>query len=194
MPSILETITGALTGNALQQVNKQLGTNDASAQGAIAAALPVLLSALAKNASSPEGAAKLGAALARDHDGSIFNDVAGAVTNHQAGAGASILKHVLGARQDAVTTGLGQATGLDAGKAGALLSMLAPMVLGAVGRAQRSGGLDAGGLAAALGQEDSRSGASGGALGGLLGMLDTNHDGSVVDDVLGIAGKLFGKR
>jgi hypothetical protein len=30
-------------------------------------------------------------------------------------------------------------------------------------------------------------------LGSLLGMLDTNRDGSVVDDVVGMLGKLFKK-
>lgn len=193
MPSILEILARELSGAALPQVGQQLGTDPAATQGAIAAALPVLVGALAKNAASPEGAAALGAALSKDHDGSILNDLSGAVQNYQSGAGAGILRHVLGDRQAAVAAGLGQATGLDAGKAGALLTMLAPMVLGALGRAQRSGGLDAGGLAAALGQERQAIG-QGGAIGGLLGMLDRNHDGSVVDDVLGMASKFLGNR
>jgi hypothetical protein len=84
-----------------------------------------------------------------------------------------------------------KASGLDPAKAGALLTMLAPVLMGALGKAQRSGGLDAGGLASMLGEEKQRMSP---AAGGLLALLDRDGDGSVVDDVLGMAGKLFGKR
>ncbi len=192
MSSLLESLTSQLTGGAAKQLAQQLGTDDAGTSAAIGAALPVLLGALAKNAASADGAAALSNALSKDHDGSILNDVGGAVTNFQSGAGAKILKHVLGGKQDAVASGLGQAAGLDAGKAGALLAMLAPVVMGALGKAQRSGGLDAGGLAAMLGQERQKMAPAGG-LGGLLSFLDADKDGSVVDDVLGMAAKFLRK-
>lgn len=192
MTSVLEALQSQLSGGALKQVAAQLGTDDAGANAAIGAALPVLLGALAKNAASPDGAAALGRALDKDHDGSVLDDLGGAIGNFQGGAGAGILKHVLGGRQDVVAQGLGQAAGLDAGKAGALLSMLAPVVMGALGKAKRSGGLDAGGLAAMLGQERQRM-APAGAVGGLLSFLDADKDGSVVDDVLGMAAKFLRK-
>jgi hypothetical protein len=176
----------------MKQVASQLGTDDSGTSAAISAALPVLLGALAKNAASPDGAAALSNALTKDHDGSILNDLGGALSNYQDGPGDRILKHVLGGKQEAVATGLGKAAGLDASKAGALLAMLAPVVLGALGKAQRSGGLDAGGLAAMLGQERQRMAPAGG-LGGLLSFLDADKDGSVVDDVLGMAAKFLRK-
>ena len=46
---------------------------------------------------------------------------------------------------------------LDPSKAGLLLSMLAPLVMGALGKAQREKGLDTGGLAGMLGGEQQRA-------------------------------------
>ena len=194
MASLLEGLTQQLSGAALQQVSRQLGTNDANAGSAISAALPMILGALAKNASRPEGAEALNRALQKDHDGSVLNDVQGAVSGYEQGSGAAILKHVFGGKQDAVATGVGQAAGLDTSKAGALLAMLAPVVMGALGKAQRSGSLDAGGLAAMLGQERQHLETKSAGLGSLLSMLDADKDGSIVDDVLGMAAKFLGKR
>ena len=64
--------------------------------------------------------------------------------------------------------------------------------MGALGKAQRGGNLDPGSLASMLGREH-QTNASSGALGGLMGMLDSNHDGSITDDVIGMAGKFLGR-
>lgn len=192
MSGLLDGLLGQLGGPALGTVSAKLGADDATTQQAITAALPVLMGALAKNASSADGAAALTAALQKKHDGRILDDVAGAIGNAQTGAdGAGILTHVLGGSQSAVANGIARASGLDPAKAGALLAMLAPVVMGALGKAQRTGGLDAGGIAEMLGREKQQLPA---AAGGLLGLLDRDGDGSVVDDVLGMAGKFFGKR
>jgi len=108
-------------------------------------------------------------------------------------AGEGILKHVLGGRQQTVQQGLGAASGLDAGKAGALLSMLAPVIMGALGKAKRQQGLDSGGLGAMLGQEEQRMERKQPGIGGLLGgLLDQDGDGSVVDDITRMGGGLLG--
>jgi hypothetical protein len=192
MSGLLDGLLGQMAGPALAQVSKQLGADDATTKNAIGAALPVLMGALAKNASNADGAAALANALQKKHDGSILDNLTGVLGTAATGAaGASILKHVLGDKQSVAANGVAKASGLDPAKAGALLSILAPVVMGALGKAQRSGGLDAGGLAAMLGQEKQRMSP---AAGGLLSLLDRDGDGSVVDDVLGMAGKLFGKR
>lgn len=191
--SLLDQLTQSLGPNAMQQISQKLGTDSGTTSNAISAALPVLLGALASNASTAGGASALTNALGQ-HDGSALDDVEGAVDQGHNGLGARILSHVLGNKQPAVATGIGHATGLDAGKATALLAMLAPLVMGALGKAQRTNGLDAGGLASMLGQERQRINTNAGGLSGLMGMLDQNNDGSVADDVMGMAGKLFGKR
>ncbi len=191
MSDLFGELQQALGTGGMQQIATQLGTDPGTAQHAVSATLPLLVGALARNASQPDGAAALLGALQRDHaDGGALNDVAGAITGHAAGPGAKILGHILGARQTSVTQGVGQATGLGAQGAGALLSMLAPLVLGALGKRQATGGLDAGGLAGMLaGHAQAAPGA--GTPGSLTKLLDTDGDGSVLDDVAGLVGKLF---
>lgn len=188
--SLLDMIQKQLGGDAVNQISRQLGTDPSTAQTAIAAALPMLVGALARNAQDPSKAGALASALGR-HDGSVLDDVAGYLGRGDTSDGAGILGHVLGARQETVQTGLGQAAGLDPSKAGMLLSMLAPLVMGALGKAQREKGLDTGGLAGMLGGEQQRAtDAAPGVMGMLGSLLDRDHDGSVMDDIGGILGRL----
>jgi hypothetical protein len=188
--SMLDMLQQRLGGDAVNQISRQLGTDPATTQAAIATALPMLVGALARNAQDPDKAGALANALGR-HDGSVLDDVAGYLGRADTGDGGGILGHVLGARQETVQTGLGQAAGLDPSKAGTLLSMLAPLVMGALGKAQREKGLDTGDLAGMLGTEQQRAAdAAPGVMGMLSSFLDRDHDGSVMDDIGGMLGKL----
>lgn len=191
MSSLLDGLMQQLGGDVVRQMGAKLGTDESTTQKAVGAALPALVGALARNAQSPDGASALAGALDRDHDGSVLNNITAALGG---GDGASILKHVLGGKQDAVAGALGAASGLDKSQSGNLLAMLAPIVMGALGSAKRSGGLDAGGLATMLGQEKAAiSGQGGGALGSLMQLIDRDKDGSVVDDLTGMLGKVMGR-
>jgi len=193
-------LTSQLQGGALRQISQQLGADEGSTATAVSSALPVLIGALSKNSASQDGAAALLGALKRDHDGSALSDLAGLIRDPEARGGSGILKHVLGGQQSQVQAGLSQASGLDAGSAGKLLAMLAPMVMGALGKAQRNGGLDVSDLAGMLaGERRQAKAALPGAAGMLSGFLDADGDGDIKDDVArlgaGLLGKLFsGKR
>jgi hypothetical protein len=68
--------------------------------------------------------------------------------------------------------------------------MLAPLVMGALGRTQRQGGLDSDGLANMLGNERARLEQSSSGLSGLVRMLDCDGDGQIMDNIEQIAGAL----
>ncbi len=191
--SVLDLVTQALGSSGTRQIGQQLGLDNDATANAISSALPVLMGALARNTSSSGGESALAGALDRDHDGSILDNLGGFLGGGGAqSVGEGILRHVLGGRQPQVQQGLGQATGLDAGKMGALLSMLAPVVMGALGKARRGQG-GAGGLGAMLGQEQRRMERRDPGLGGMLGgLLDADGDGSVADDLAKIGGSLLG--
>jgi hypothetical protein len=192
--SLLETLQQRLGGQAVNTISRQLGADPGTTSNAIDAALPLLLSAVARNASNPSQAQSLNQAIEKDHDGSILDNVPGFLSQGGGGAGAGILQHVLGGRQQTVQTGLSQATGLDAGKTGQLLTMLAPLVMGALGRAKREKGLDSNGLSTMLtGEHEQLKEQSPGVMGALSRFLDHNNDGNVMDDVGGMLGKAFGK-
>ena len=188
--SLLDMLQQRLGGDAVNQISNKLGTDPASTRTAIAAALPMLVGALARNAQDPGKAGALANALGR-HDGSVLDDVAGYLGRGDTGDGNGILGHVLGGQKETVQTGLGRAAGLDPAKAGTLLAMLAPLIMGALGKAQREKGLDTGGLAGMLGSEQQRAAdAAPGVMGMLSSFLDRDHDGSVMDDIGGMLGKL----
>jgi hypothetical protein len=136
---------------------------------------------------------KVNQAIVKDHDGSILDDVKGFLGNSESANGAGILSHVLGDQRSEVENRLAQTTGLDASSAGQLLETVAPLVMGALGKTQQEQGLDASGLSSFLNSQHQQAQSTTPGLMGVLGnLLDSNKDGSVMDDVSRIAGKLFG--
>jgi hypothetical protein len=192
--SLLEMIQQRLGSPAVDQISRKLGADPGTTGNAIDAALPLLLTAVARNASQGQQAESLNTAVSEDHDGSILDDVPGYLNRADSGPGAGILRHVLGGRQQTVQSGLSQATGLDAGKIGQLLTMLAPLVMGALGRAKREKQLDTNGLSTLLtGEQERLKESAPGVMGALSRFLDRDNDGSVMDDVAGMIGKTFGR-
>jgi hypothetical protein len=197
MGSILEILTSALGGGAIDAISKKLGLSKSTTTAIVQAALPLLLSALARNSSTPAGANSLQNALKKDHDGSILDDVLGAFTNAEQSDGASILGHIFGAQRTSVQQGLGRATNADANQVGQVMEMLAPILMGALGKQTTQSNLDAGSLSDLLRgtaqQAQKAQPVQPDVMDSLLGMLDTNKDGSVIDDVGGFLSKLFRK-
>lgn len=187
--SILEQLMGQLGGGAVQQMSKSLGADEAATRKGLGAALPVLLEALQRNAAKPDGAEALDRALERDHDGGILDDLGGFLQSPKTGNGAGILGHVLGNRRGTVEQGLAKSTGLDASAMGGLLEMAAPLVMGALGKKRREGGMG-GGLADLLGQErEAARRREPEATDLLTSLLDQDGDGSIMDDITGKLGK-----
>jgi hypothetical protein len=193
--SLLEMLQQRLGGQAVDQMSRKLGADPGTTGNAIDAALPLLLAALARNATVGGQARSIDTAISQDHDGSVLDDVPGFIDRAESSPGAGILRHVLGGRQETVQTGLGQATGLDPQRAGQLLTMLAPLVMGALGRAKREKGLDSGSLSTLLsGEQEQLQQTAPGVMGTLGRFLDRDNDGSAMDDIGGMLGKAFGRR
>lgn len=221
--SLIDDLMGQLQGPAMGQIAQQLGTDAGTTSDAIAAALPMLVGALGRNAQQPDGAAALFNALQRDHAGQGAVDLGGLMGAMLGGGGAAgagglggllgsvlgggapaspqldaggILGHIFGGAQPRAEAGLSQAAGLQSGQAGKLLMLLAPIVMAALAKRVRAGNLDAGGLGSALGQERQRVQQQGGLGGGLLNaVLDQDGDGKVdLGDLLKLGGGLLGGR
>lgn len=197
MTSLANDLFSQLQGLPLAQMSQQLGLSESQASGAISAALPLLMGALGKNASQPQGAEALFGALQRDHAGGDIGNVLGAALGG-GGQGGQILGHIFGARQQGATEGLGAATGLAGDQAGMLLKVLAPVVMAYLAKQTFSQG-QAGqasslGLSQVLGQEEQQIRQQGGVGGGLLGaVLDQDGDGQLgLGDLLKLGGGLLG--
>lgn len=210
MPSMLEELAGALGGDTLGQLAGVLGAdNDAVSKG-VAAALPALLGGLARNTREPSGASALFNALGSDHDGSILDSL-GAIfggspwAQQQASRhGESILGHVLGQSRPRVEQQVQQTSGLSSSMVSKLLPLLAPIVLGYLGRKLSGGGNDQQ-LAQSLDQERAQVKGNDGILGQVIDLIDgDDNDGGGLIDVAGdlltgpagkmILGQLLGGR
>ena len=98
-----DMLLSQLGEGGLESLSQSLGANPQATKAATAAAIPLLFSALAKNASSDDGASALAGALERDHDGSILDGLGSAFTPDRRTEGDSILKHVLGGHRAPVS-------------------------------------------------------------------------------------------
>jgi hypothetical protein len=163
---IEDLLGGALGGDAMAKIAAKLGTDTAGAQKAVSSALPALLGKMKSNAEDPEKGAALAAALG-NHDGSALD---GGISDDDdsIGKGGKIVGKVFGDEADAVHDQVAAEAGIDKGQADGLMGMLAPMVMGALGKSGAAAG-GAQGLSGSLGGLLGGGGGLGGMLGGLLG-------------------------
>jgi hypothetical protein len=101
MASILETLEQQLGPSAIGQLSRSLGADPGTTSNAVSVALPALLGALSKNASTDHGAAALDRAL-DDHDGSILDNIGGFFGSGGSDIGSAIPGHVFGPKRSAV--------------------------------------------------------------------------------------------
>ncbi len=199
MSDLLSGLMNQFGGDALSQISKSIGSDEKSTQAALGSVLPVLVSALAKNASTPEGAVKLSNALAKDHDGGVLDNLSGFLGGGSAeGMGSSILNHVLGGKTSAVENALSQQTGMDSSAISSIIKMAAPVVMGYLGKQNSALGSNSNGLSSLLDEAvtSNKSNAPEGQ-NFIENLLDQNNDGNVMDDVtkLGMSflGNMFKK-
>ena len=196
---MIDDLMGAMGGEGLGALGGLLGGADENVtKGALGAALPAILGAMANNASKPGGADSLLGALQKDHDGSILDNLGGFLGQPNTNDGDGILGHVFGSNRPQVEQNIAQKSGLDLGTIIKFLPVLAPIIMGFLGKMTRQNNLDAGALTNTLQQEKQAVEASGFDFGSILGMLDSDRDGDVKDDVMKMGGswlkKLFGRR
>ncbi len=202
MDLLIDLLKSQLSGNVLDQLSNQIGEDKEKTEVATSGIISMLTAALAKNAASPDGASSLASALDNDHDGSILDNIGdllgGNMNNNRAANGAGILKHVLGGKQGNAIDAISKMSGLSGDKTGNLMTMLAPIVLGMLGKQKRQNNMDQSGLSDML-SRSVKSATNQRQEMGLLGkLLDRDGDGSVMDDIAGmgmnVLGNLFRKR
>ncbi|HEY8560723.1 MAG TPA: DUF937 domain-containing protein [Pyrinomonadaceae bacterium] len=200
----LQDLLGQQQGSqAVDQISQTVNAEPNVVNSAIQMALPALINGLANNASTPQGAESLNSAL-NQHDGGILENMgglgslAGAIlgggqpASPQLNAG-GILGHILGGNQGQVTQQISNQSGLNMGQVAQIMMILAPLVMGYLGRQKQQNNLDAGGISDILGQQQQVIQQS--PQGGFLsGMLDGDGDGSITDDIASMAFKYMTNR
>ncbi|WP_314195665.1 DUF937 domain-containing protein [uncultured Arthrobacter sp.] len=144
-----------------------MGTDTASAQAAVEAAVPTLLAGMQSNVQAPDGAAALESELARHRNGLADGGVD--VSQVDTRDGEKIVGHVFGGQQDQVANrlaGTANLGGVGGDLVRRLLPILAPIVMSYLAK-KVLGGQDSG--AQGSGAQPSPAGAGGIDLGSILG-------------------------
>jgi hypothetical protein len=189
MDGLLQTLIPLLSGDTLGGISEQLGVDKDKTQQAITVALPLLIGALNRNASTSDGAQALTGAVQRDHDGSILDGLLGNLTKKKTvDDGSAILGHVFGDKLGGFEQKISRSSGLDTEATEQLMSMLAPVVLGVLGQMQHKKSMEPQGVASLL-QNEWKSAES--AVPGIAKFLDMDGDGDISDDVGSLGANLL---
>lgn len=167
MSGLLGMIGQHLDPNTINQLSSELGTDPATTERAVMAALPNLLGGMAQHANTQQGAAAIHQA--------VSNAPADGAVPSTSGSG-GLLSSILGEHKDATTENVAKASGIDTHQAARVLLALAPIAIAVLSRrhaqdpaaTQQPGGLSAMLHGAAA---QAASGANANAPGGLGGLL-----------------------
>lgn len=193
--SLLDLLTGNSGDQVAQEAENRFGISKGQILALLAVAAPIIISQLRKNSEkSTEEADNINNALNK-HNGSVLNNP----TEASEADGNSILSHIFGSNKANVESQLAQSSGISMDKIGPLLSMLAPVVMGYLGKQKQQAGVNTGGglgdlLGSVLGNAQSQSQASNDPLSNILGSVlgggaqQSGGIGNLLGSVLGGGG------
>ncbi len=170
--------------SALQQLSKGFGLSEGDARNVLTEMVPALSRGMQNNLSKQGGLESLLGALKKGNHQRYLDQPENLAGEQATQEGNAVLGHLFGSKDVSrrVAQHTAGQTGVDEGMLKKMLPLIATMVMGSVSK-QASGQNLQGGLAAGQGEPASA--------GLLTQFLDADKDGSVIDDVLGMAGKLF---
>lgn len=147
--NLVDLVTSQLTGDVLGKLAGLTGTSEAQTRSATNAAVPALLSAFGKMASTNSGASTLASSLG-GLDLKMLGNLAGLLGGSQASGlgsiGGSLLSSLLGNNLGSLVGTIASFAGMQPGIMKTLLTYLAPIVLGTVANSFKGAKPDAAGL------------------------------------------------
>ena len=191
--SLIDLITGNAGDQVASQAEYKFGVSKNQIIALLAVAAPLVISYLRNKSQDANEAEALNNALDRDHDGSILDNPA--MAEQRQAEGGSILDHIFGGQKSQVENSLSEQTGISMNKIGPILGMLAPLIMGYIGREKANNGVNSGG-----GLGDLLGGILGGAqnqaqaqasnplndiLGSVLGGGQAQSSGNPLNDIIG---------
>lgn len=129
--NLFDLLQGQVSEDMISQLSQHIGASPEQTSQATQGVLATLVGGLANNASSEGGLSALAAALDRDHDGSVLDDIMGMVGGMMSGEasggaanGAGILGHILGDNQPNAAAQIGQSAGISTDQVMKLMPIL----------------------------------------------------------------------
>ena len=166
----LVNILSSLAGNdTVNEISKKFNIDTNKVSSVITSALPTLVGAMQKNASTEGGAAALAKALG-DHAGNAGSMLSN-LKNVDLNDGSKILGKILGSNASSIFDKIGKQTGTTSGQVNNILSSIAPAMLNLIGKMKNNNNTDNDALGALLGSVLGGGSNSGSGMGGILGGL-----------------------
>ncbi|MCY0970308.1 DUF937 domain-containing protein [Chryseobacterium wangxinyae] len=190
--SLIDLLTGNTGNQVAEQAESKFGISKNQIIALLAVATPLVISYLRNKSQDAKEAEAISNALDKDHDGSILDDTS-QLDNRQ-DEGGSILSHVFGNQKNTVENQLSQNTGISIDKIGPILAMLAPVIMGYIGKEKQQNNVGAGGLGDLLGgilggaqnqAQQQQSSPLNDILGSVLGGGQSQSSGNPLNDILG---------
>jgi hypothetical protein len=191
-------INSDLGSQIIGELSKKTGVSLKETSSVVKEAAPAMIEKIKANAFSEQGASALMNALSK-HDGSVLENISEFLGGSASKDGSKILGHVFGDQIKAFESGISKKTGVGAGNVSSILTLLAPIVMGYIGKQSKgkaSSGMDLGGILGGM--------LSGGKGGGVLSSILEQATGAAgtgkskskggLGDLLGGLGSLFGKK
>ena len=178
MSSLLDLLLSDDNKSSLDQLSKNFGLDDSQTRSAVKELIPALSRGLGKNTAGEPGMDDLLEALRNGKHERYLDEPSSLGAEATKQDGNDILGHIFGTKEVSreVARRASTKTGISDSLLKKMLPVLATVAMGAISKSVLGGGRS--GAA-------SRSGA-----GGLIGsLLDSDRDGSVWDDVLGMAAR-----
>lgn len=188
--SLLNQLASQINGPALEALSGQIGADKEATSNAITAALPMLMGQLAKQSQSGNTNGIM-SMIDADGDGNIMDDLAGFLGSTENGPAQSILSNLFGGKQSNMENGIERMSGLNTQQSSQLLANLAPIVMGFLSKQKQENNLDENQMADMLNQEKQaiNNAAQQNPLMDMANkFLDADGDGSILDDIAGMAG------
>jgi len=150
--NLVSLVMQFLTPDMIGRIAGALGLDRGATQTALGGAVPGLLAGLTNVVAQPSGAQKLADAVKQQTGtlDTLSSMIGGSGQARLVENGSRILASLLGGQQSTLADVIGKFAGLRSDASGSLLGMLAPVVLGVIGKHLGGTGIDAGNLASLL--------------------------------------------
>jgi outer membrane protein OmpA-like peptidoglycan-associated protein len=154
--SLLDSVMSLATPDLVGKAASLLGESESATSKGLTAALPVLLGSVANRAGDADFASSLFRLVSDPaNDGSLLGNVMGllspgAASSPMMGLGGKLLGSLFGNNVSTLANALGGYAGVKSSSATSMLNFAAPLLLGVLGKAVKSGGLNAASLASLL--------------------------------------------
>lgn len=181
--NITEMLTGSDNSQVITQIARQFGLSEEQAKQAIGSLAPSVSRGLQHNSEKEIGVGEILDALGKGNHGRYLDEPKKLEEKDTVKDGNAILGHIFGSKEVSrnVADHASAETGLGSSLMKKMLPIVASMVMASLGKKLLGGGEAAPAPTPASVQS-----------GGLLtALLDSDKDGSVIDDVLGMAFKAF---